>query len=68
MFFLIFEATVNLTVDGKVFMVYPEDVGTVNMTISLSGPRATNTTVRLTIDSMCQSHTGLNHTYYLIKL
>ncbi len=43
--------TVLVTVDTKTAMIFPEDVGTINVTVSLSGPRLETTTVMLSISS-----------------
>lgn len=42
---------VMLMVNESDGIIFPEDVGTINVTISLSGPRIVNTTVQLSVSS-----------------
>lgn len=51
--------TVLLAVNGSGFVLYPEDIGTIDIVITLSGPRLGNTKVTLTLWS--SSATGVLH-------
>ena len=45
------DLSVRLSVNNQVTVVFPEDVGTIDVAVNLSGPRTENTTVHISISN-----------------